>query len=171
MTPTTTPTSAAPETVVPVFQEHIVITPGTCGGKPRIAGHRIKVAHVAVWHERMGMSPAQIVAEYPQLTLGKVHAALAYYYDHKAELDADIAAGEEAARQLEASQPSLLQKIAAKRPNVQRLSAKAALGYLHSGFCPAEDIERLRADLPRRLAASPPDPDLEELRAELEAKG
>src|SRR4029450_12500399 len=37
---------------IPVIAEHVVVTPGVCGGKPRIAGHRIKVAHVAAWHER-----------------------------------------------------------------------------------------------------------------------
>jgi uncharacterized protein (DUF433 family) len=35
-----------------VIAEHIVITPGTCGGKPHIAGHRIKVSHVAILHEQ-----------------------------------------------------------------------------------------------------------------------
>ncbi len=77
-----------------VSHAHIAITPGTCGGKPRIAGRRIKVQHVAVWHERMGMSPEEIAATYPMLTLADVYAALAYYYDHRAEIDADIEADE-----------------------------------------------------------------------------
>jgi uncharacterized protein (DUF433 family) len=42
-----------------VSTEHVEITPGVCGGKPRIAGHRIKVQHVVVWHERMGLTPQQ----------------------------------------------------------------------------------------------------------------
>lgn len=168
MTPTTTPVGTAGETVLPVIREYVVATPGTCGGKPRIAGHRIKVADVAVWHERLGRTPAQIVAEYPQLSLAKVHAALAYYYDHKAEIDADIAAGEAFARQMEASQPSFWERLAAKRPDVLSLSPWAILGYVRSGYCPAEDVERLRADLPRRLGESPDDPDLQELRRELE---
>lgn len=29
--------------MVKVISEHIEITPGVCGGKPRIAGHRIQV--------------------------------------------------------------------------------------------------------------------------------
>jgi len=40
-----------------VISEHIVITPGICGGKPRIANHRIKVEDVAIWHEDMGLPP------------------------------------------------------------------------------------------------------------------
>ncbi len=42
----------------------IEITPGVCGGKPRIAGHRITVQNVAIWHERMGMSADEIASDY-----------------------------------------------------------------------------------------------------------
>ena len=66
--------------------EHIVSTPGTCGGKPRIAGTRIRVQDVVVWHEAWGQSPEEIVTSFPQLTLAQVHAALAYYYDHREEI-------------------------------------------------------------------------------------
>jgi uncharacterized protein (DUF433 family) len=73
-----------------VIREHIVSTPDTCGGKPRIAGTRIQVKHVAVMHEREGMPPEQIVSEYPHLTLADIYAALAYYHDHREAIDADI---------------------------------------------------------------------------------
>ena len=66
--------------------EHIVSTPGICGGRPRIAGHRITVEDIAAWHEQLGQSPEEIVADY-ELTLAQVHAALAYYYDHREEID------------------------------------------------------------------------------------
>jgi hypothetical protein len=42
----------------------------------------------------MGMSPAEIAATYPTITLSAVHAALAYYYAHKSEIDAEVEAGE-----------------------------------------------------------------------------
>lgn len=48
--------------------------------------------HVAVWHNRLGKSPDEIVAEHAGLTLADVYAALAHYYDHRAEIDADIEA-------------------------------------------------------------------------------
>jgi uncharacterized protein (DUF433 family) len=86
--PTTTP--GAPLDTVPVVGEYIAVKAGYCGGKPHVAGHRIKVQHIAVWHERMGMSAAEIVATYPTLTLPAVYAALAYYHGHRAEIDADI---------------------------------------------------------------------------------
>ena len=45
---------------------------------------------VAIWHEKLGMSAAQIVQEYPQLTLADVYAALAYYWDHRDEIEQAI---------------------------------------------------------------------------------
>ena len=113
MATTTTP---SPTPAVPVIAEYIAIRPGYCGGKPHIIGHRIKVQHLAVWHNRMGMSPEEIVATYPGLTLPAVYAALAYYHGHRAEIDADIAAdGEFAARMKAAAGPSLVQQKLAAR--------------------------------------------------------
>jgi uncharacterized protein (DUF433 family) len=90
----------------------IVRTPGTCGGKPRIDGHRIKVEHIAICHERMGMSPDEIVTSHPTITLAQVHAALAYYYEHKAEIDADIEEGKRYVDEIKAnSPPSKLQQL------------------------------------------------------------
>jgi len=43
-----------------VINNHIEITQGVCGGKPRIAGHRIRVEDIAIWHERMGLSADEI---------------------------------------------------------------------------------------------------------------
>lgn len=67
---------------------YIVKTPGTAGGRPRINGHRIRVQDVAIWHERLGMSPDEIADQF-DLTLGEIHAALAYYYDHIKEIRRD----------------------------------------------------------------------------------
>lgn len=89
-TPTTPPAAAPSEVTLPVVREYIAVKPGFCGGKPHVIGHRIKVQHVAVWHERMGMSPEEIAATYPGLLLAAVYAALAYYHGHRAEIDADI---------------------------------------------------------------------------------
>jgi uncharacterized protein (DUF433 family) len=84
--------TAAAEMVVPVISEYIGVKPGYCGGKPHILGHRIKVQHIAVWHERLGKTAEEIVATYPSLSLAAVFAALAYYHSHRAEIDADIEA-------------------------------------------------------------------------------
>jgi uncharacterized protein (DUF433 family) len=72
------------------LNNHIEITPGVCGGKPRVAGHRIRVQDIAVWHEMQGQSPDEIVGRFPQLSLADVHAALAYYFDHREEILGEI---------------------------------------------------------------------------------
>lgn len=68
---------------------HIVMTPGTCGGRPRIDGTRISVEFIARFAND-GVTADKIVESYPHLTLAGVHDALGYYYDHKAEIDAAI---------------------------------------------------------------------------------
>ena len=105
-TPERTEPSPPPEPV------RIVSTPGTCGGKPRIDGHRIKVEHIAICYERMGMTPDEIVTSHPTINLAQVHAALAYYYEHRQQIDADIEEGERFAREMKTkSPPSKLQKL------------------------------------------------------------
>jgi uncharacterized protein (DUF433 family) len=96
----------------PLDRVRIVSTPGTCGGKPRIDGHRITVEDVAVWHERMGMSPDEIVSEYPTITLSDVHAALAYYYEHREQIDAAYEEGKRFVEEMKAKAgPSRLQEV------------------------------------------------------------
>lgn len=101
-------------TCLPPARQHIIVLRGHCGGKPHVAGHRIKVQHIAVWHERMGMSPEEIGAAHPGLTLADVYAALSYYYDHRELIDADIEADEQfiAEQQALAGRSKLQQKLA-----------------------------------------------------------
>jgi uncharacterized protein (DUF433 family) len=94
-----------------VSKEHIVITPGICGGKPRIAGHRIKVQDIVIWHETMGMSPDEIVYQYPIINLADVYAALTYYHDHREEIRQHMEDGEAFAKQLQGDKLSLVDKI------------------------------------------------------------
>ena len=59
-------------------------------GAARIVGHRTKVIQIVMDKMANGWGPEEIQAQYPHLSLAHVHAALAYYYDHQAELDAEI---------------------------------------------------------------------------------
>ena len=52
-----------------VLTQHITKTPGVCGGRACIAGHRIRVQDIVVLHEMRGMPPKEIVAEYPGISL------------------------------------------------------------------------------------------------------
>jgi uncharacterized protein (DUF433 family) len=98
------------------ISEFVGIRPGYCGGEPHILGHRIKVRHVAVWYEQMGMGPAEIVATSPTITLVQVHAALAYYDDHRDEILAAMAEESRFIDELKASSgPSLLQEKLGQR--------------------------------------------------------
>lgn len=90
------------------IRNHIAIDPDICGGKPRIAEQRITVQNIVIWHERPGMSPDDIVAAYPQLSLADVPAALAYYWDHRDQIRAQIEADEDFVASLEAADPSRL---------------------------------------------------------------
>jgi len=64
----------------------IVETPGTCGGRPRIAGHRITVRLIVGMYRR-GESPEEIAANYESLSLAEIYAALAYYHANRDALD------------------------------------------------------------------------------------
>ena len=72
--------------------DRIVKTSGTCGGRACIAGHRVRVLDIVVWHEYQGMTPDEIASQVPTITLADVHAALAYYFDHVAEIQEEIRA-------------------------------------------------------------------------------
>jgi uncharacterized protein (DUF433 family) len=91
-----------------VDKPHITKTPGVCGGRACIAGHRIRVMDIVVWHEMRGMSPKEIAAELPGITLADVHAALAYYFDNVDEIENEFRKDEEWARWAEPNCPSLI---------------------------------------------------------------
>ena len=70
--------------------------------------------HIAVWHERLGLSVDEIASEY-DLELADVYAALAYYFAHRQTIDHSIREGEDAIRQLREKTPSLLQEKLGRR--------------------------------------------------------
>jgi uncharacterized protein (DUF433 family) len=108
-TPAST-SQAASSSTPPLISEYIVKTPGVCSGQARVAGTRIKVKHVYVWVEQMGMSARDVVSAYPHLTMAQVHAALAYYWSHQDEIHQDIEQEEKLVDELKRSAgPSKIQ--------------------------------------------------------------
>jgi uncharacterized protein (DUF433 family) len=104
--------------------EHIDVDPKKCGGKPCIAGTRIRVWDIHVWHDLRGQSPAEIIAAYPQLSLSDVHAALAYYLDHREEIERQAQEDEDFVSQMRAAAgPSKLDQFRDK--DVQSDSASS----------------------------------------------
>lgn len=67
----------------------IVSNPDVRGGRPCIAGTTITVADVAI-AKVFQMLDVDDIADHYELSLQQVHAALAYYYEHKAEIDQSI---------------------------------------------------------------------------------
>jgi uncharacterized protein (DUF433 family) len=78
--------------MVSVRREHIQIVQGARGPKPRIVGSRIRVQDITISHEQLRMFAAEIVRELPSITLADVYAALAYYWDHREEIEGVMAA-------------------------------------------------------------------------------
>lgn len=65
-----------------VYQDIVTQEPGKRGGRPCIRGMRIAVADILGWLAA-GMSHADIIAEYPELTESDIRAALAYAADRE----------------------------------------------------------------------------------------
>lgn len=76
-------------------------------GVAKLIGTRTKVRMVVI-DINAGYTPEQVVEQYPHLSLSQVHAALAYYYDHKAEIDLEIEEGRRFADEMRANNPNRL---------------------------------------------------------------
>ena len=76
--------------MTPVLNSHIELDDR---GVAWVAGTRIKVREIVLDKTAYGWSPEETREQHPHLTLAQIHAALAYYYDHQAEVDAEIAVG------------------------------------------------------------------------------
>jgi uncharacterized protein (DUF433 family) len=68
--------------------EHIVVD---AAGVPRIAGTTMKVVELVMAQVAYGWSPEELHFQFPHLSLGQIHSALAYYWDHQDALDQDMA--------------------------------------------------------------------------------
>ena len=57
---------------------------------PFIAGTTMKVVELVMGQMAYGWSPEELHFQHPYLSMSQIHSALAYYWEHKEELDADI---------------------------------------------------------------------------------
>ena len=82
-------------------------------GVARFAGSRTKVLHVILEQRANGWSAEQLQEQFPHLSLAAIYAALAYYQDHRAQVDAQIEESRSLSRQLkaEATEPPLIQRL------------------------------------------------------------
>ncbi len=68
----------------------IVSDPKIRNGRPIVAGTTLRVQDIAIAHVLKGYTLEEVLRQYPTVSLAQVHAALAYYYEHKAEIDKQI---------------------------------------------------------------------------------
>jgi uncharacterized protein (DUF433 family) len=80
----------------------LVRTPGTCGGRIRIDGTRITVHRVATLYKQ-GLSAEDIAQTYSHLTLAQIYTALAYFHDHREEIEQELKSDQEEYDRLKSS--------------------------------------------------------------------
>jgi uncharacterized protein (DUF433 family) len=102
--------------VVEVEYKHIVLDETDV---PIIQGAKTKVIELVLEKMAYGWSPEELHFQHPFLTLGQIHSALAYYWDHQEELDLDIE------RRLE--RVDAVQHEAPPTPLVDRLKAQGSI--------------------------------------------
>lgn len=85
---------------------------------PTIVGTKTKVVELVVEQQAYGWSPEEVYFQHPYLTLGQIHSALAYYWDHREELDRDIQRRLERVEELRSEyQPSeLVERLRSRGP-------------------------------------------------------
>ena len=67
----------------------IVKSPGTCGGRARLAGRRIPVSSVYRWF-LSGFGPEDILEKYEGATLAEIYAAITYALANREEISAEV---------------------------------------------------------------------------------
>ena len=78
---------------MPVDLKHAYVEriKGRSGGRAAIKGKRIAVWEIVECYQS-GLTPEEILAHYPRLTLSRIFDALGYYDDNRQEIEADIEA-------------------------------------------------------------------------------
>jgi len=93
-----------PETTI--LAPHIAQRPGVRGGRPHVQGKGVAVEHLAACL-KLNWTPDEMACEYG-LSLAEVYAALAFYFDHQAEIDAWLLDDERLFAEAKRMNPSLL---------------------------------------------------------------
>jgi uncharacterized protein (DUF433 family) len=114
-------------------------------GRAIVSGTRFKVRLIALDHVANGRDAEEIQRHHPGLTLGQIHSALAYYYDHKEEMDRDLEERRRRVEELRASSEREARQVdagtARRRASEIRRSLEGRIG--------GESAEMIRADRER----------------------
>ena len=82
--------------------QHIVLDDA---GVAIVEGTTMKVVELVLEQTAYGWSAEELHFQHPYLSLGQIHSALAYYWDHKKELDGEINRRRESVEQLRRNAP------------------------------------------------------------------
>jgi uncharacterized protein (DUF433 family) len=93
---------------------HIVKTPETCAGVPQIEGTRITVNLIVAEIVRAQKTPEEVLLNHSHLSLAQIHAALAYFCDNRAEVDASLRQADGLVEELRKRFPSRLKASTAQ---------------------------------------------------------
>jgi uncharacterized protein (DUF433 family) len=133
---------------LPVEKHYIDLTPGVLGGEPHIAGKRMSVSFLVELYVHQHMSVDEIVAAFP-VTSSEVYAALAYYYDHRDEIDRFLDEWDKAATEHDDPErkTQLLAKAKAKgiTPTESRQTQEMTASEIAKEFGIASRVVRLTA--------------------------
>lgn len=88
-------------------------------GTAIIVGSTMKVVELVASYLADGWNPAELNTQYPHLSLGQIHSALAYYWDHQDLLDAEMQRRDAYVREIQQQAP--------ESPFVARLKAQGLL--------------------------------------------
>jgi uncharacterized protein (DUF433 family) len=82
---------------------------------PTLAGTTMKVVELILPVKAYEWTPEDLYEQHPYLTMGQIHSALAYYWDHQEQLDADLEKRYQFAEKLrqEATESPIIEKLKA----------------------------------------------------------
>ncbi len=96
--------------------EHVVLNDARV---PVISGTTMKVIELVLAQAAYGWSAEDLHVQFPYLTLGQIYSALAYYWDHREELDSDV--------EKRVKKVNEIQKSMRELPLVKRLKDKGLI--------------------------------------------
>ena len=76
-------------TVYKTEHPYVERVPGVCGGAPIIKGTRIAVRLIAAL-VKSGLTPEDILRDYPHLSLAQIYDAVSFCFDHKEEIEGEV---------------------------------------------------------------------------------
>ena len=100
----------SPTSPTPIAHPHVEQLPDVQGGVPVIRGTRFPVSSIVRNHRR-GLSVDEILREFPSLTPAAVYDALSFYYDHRAEIDAEMAESDRIGEMMRNFPPALIPPV------------------------------------------------------------